>query len=416
MTTTIKIFLGFWFLFSLLFFAHYFLVGQAVYGDARYYYSYSHALSFRGTLDIKPELSHAWTPASNNSFTSIESKPEPYPIQTLGPAIIWTIPIFITKTVLGITPSLSILLPNNGYSDIFQIVTGMFTTAISSLAICLLYSILSHRIKGKFINLVLLSSLVLSTNLIFYLGIDTLNTHFWSFSLSVIFFYFFVKYKKDQNKIAPLLGSIVGLAVQNRNHDLLTFLPFVFYLFLKQPNLKARLVYILKFSIIFSLTQIPQLYVNYIQFGKFSPPMASASLWSLNLSHIVGVLFAYPKGLIFTSTSVLICILLILKNKDVFSRLSLIAFTLQLLLIGSWFAWDQGESYGIRMLISTFPPLLISLSRFNFKAYHNKTIYFVCTLLILFNLTNIFLTMLHRPGANPATLQKIEKLFQLRDL
>ncbi len=398
-----------WFIFFGIFLAHFLVVGQAVYGDARFYYSYARSLAIDGNLDIKNELYHVWSPESNNSQVEITpSEAVTYPIQTMGPSLFWAIPIFFTHLVVNTINSFGFSLINSGYSDLYQIVVGIFTTAISALSLVLCLRMSKSASLKSFLILV---ALVFGTNLIYYLSIDTLNTHFWSLFLSVAFFFIFIRNKNYSGYYFLLSGLIVGLAFVNRNHDILSFLPFVLWSIYQSKGNTNKLRFIFLFTSIFVLSILPQIFVWYLEFGSPLPPMVASSLWSFSLSHFFGIFTNNQTGLIFTSPLILGGIYLLTRSKSSFDRLSLVAIALQLLLISSWFAWTQGESYGIRMLINTYPLIYLGLNSSILKSWSPRNLVQLFSFFVFLNLAMIFRYMAIQSGITPATLHRLKNLF-----
>ena len=60
-------FFGIFFVFLSIFLFEYAIVGQAVYGDGRYYWAFTRSLYFSNDIDISDEMAHFYSPESNNT-------------------------------------------------------------------------------------------------------------------------------------------------------------------------------------------------------------------------------------------------------------------------------------------------------------------------------------------------------------
>ena len=174
-------FLTTWLILFAAFLLHYLVVGQATYGDGRFYYSYARSLAVDGNRDIQDELGHVWSPSFNNSYKSDISLPkQPYPVQFLGPSLIWVLPLSLVHQSLRLFNHFGANFSTTGYSDIYQMSLGLFSTLLSSLA--LTFCLRSQKQPNlKTISVTL--AFLLGTNLIYYLGLDTFNTHFLFFRI-----------------------------------------------------------------------------------------------------------------------------------------------------------------------------------------------------------------------------------------
>lgn len=107
------------------------LVGQAVYGDARYYMGFTRSLYFNQNVDISDEMYHYWSPESNNSPAGFESVPSwqksikdtTYNF-SLGISVIWLPIYFLADMLVLILSKSGFYFVRNGYSDPYQIILG----------------------------------------------------------------------------------------------------------------------------------------------------------------------------------------------------------------------------------------------------------------------------------------------------
>ena len=360
---------------SVVFLSHYFLIGQAVYGDGRFYYSYARSLALQGNLDIKDELSHTFSPQDNNLTSQNTTEFTTYPVQSLGPALFWTPVLKITNIIAQ-----KIKLTANGYSDIYQISVGLFSILFTSTAFCFLGKLLLSRFKPSttFFTLLLVWA---GTNLFFYTAIDNINTHFFSFSLAVFTLYQYLGKKKPSLLLA---GVLTGLAFQNRQLDVLFHIALFIAFFLKDRKLSSLFSYALS-----GLTAvIPQLLVWLFQFGSVLPPMAGQDFWRLTSQTFLSIIFDLPQGLLFTAPIMLLAVIALpLITKDRYLKFGAISFVAMLIITSFWWSPLGGASYGPRFLIIFYPLLSISLAALVEKISMQKLL-ILTSLFILINMAH----------------------------
>ncbi|KKT34611.1 MAG: hypothetical protein UW35_C0005G0012 [Candidatus Collierbacteria bacterium GW2011_GWF2_44_15] len=335
---------------SLVFLAHYFLIGQAVYGDGRFYYSYARSLALQGNLDIKDELTHTFSPQDNNKETKTIEEFIAYPVQSFGPAMFWTPILFVSHLIAQKMGLLA-----NGFSDIYQISAGLLSIALTAYAFHRLGKLLLKTFKPAVVFLTLLLVWA-GSNLLFYTAIDNLNTHFFSFTLATLTLCEYLDKKKPS---LIFTGLLAGLAFQNRQLDLLLHLG----LFLAYFTNKHKLTDLLRFFLSTLLVTIPQLMVWNFQFGSFLPPMSGDGFWKFSPSSIANIFFDLPNGLFFTAPVIFISgIFLTFQKKPrymLYAFFSLLAF---LLITSFWWSPLGGASFGPRFLITFYPLLALSLA------------------------------------------------------
>ena len=355
--------------------AHYFLIGQAVYGDGRFYYSYARSLALQGDLDIKDELTHAFSPQDNNTQSDKEESFTGYPVQSLGPSLFWAPVLYVSNHL-----ALRLGLLSNGFSDIYQISVGLFSIALSALAFHRLGKLLSKKLKSitVFLTLILVWA---GTNLFFYTAIDTINTHFFSFSLSV---FALCEYLEKKQPSLLLTGLLTGLALQNRQLDILFHLGLFAAYFISH----LRIADLIKYTSFILLASLPQLLVWNFQFSSPLPPMAGEGFWRFSPFSILSIFFDLPQGLLFTAPIMLIASLLILfKTKSKYIYFSSISFVLFIILIGFWWSPLGGAAYGPRFLITFYPIFTLVVSS-RLKLLHTRSLMIFALIFVTLSLLN----------------------------
>ena len=211
------------------------LVGQSVYGDARYYMAFTRSLYFSQNVDISDEMAHFWSPESNNLPAGFDPVPEFQNVIkvtthnfSLGISVIW-LPIYLIADVLVIIFSkFDSGIVRNGYSDIYQIILGIGNISFVVGGLIILSSILT-KFYSKFISALSIILILFSTNLFYYSAIDAVNTHPFSFFGTSLLLFLLFKYKENKKlKFLFMQGLVLGFLTANRMQDgILILIPFL---------------------------------------------------------------------------------------------------------------------------------------------------------------------------------------------
>ncbi len=206
-----------------------------------------------------------------------------------------------------------------------------------------------------------------------------------------------------------MLGIIIGALALSRTQDFIFLtailadnISYIFNNRYKIVTLKTffigNLLLVLGIIIAFS----PQLLSWQIMYGDFfhMPYTAGNEGFNLVKPHIVNVLINQKTGLFIWTpiyAFMIFGLFILFKKNRLLSLYSLMIFTIQFYLISSWSGWSQGESFSIRMLISTLPFLslgLASLFESIYKKFGKITLITFSIILILFNFYSILNFML----------------------
>lgn len=323
-----------------LFLGHYWLTGQAVYGDGRYYWGVARSIWIDHNLDLTNELRHHYSPVSNNTFAeNIDPSPmhEDEKKQSfflpIGTSIAW-LPWMAVGEVFAKV--------KNGYSDAYQITAGLGTVIYALAGLFLVYKLAGWRATV---------AILLATNLVYYAGWDVLNSHAVSFMLAAMFLYV---WKKTNN--AWLLGALIGLMTTVRTQDL------VFGILLLGRKNKLAMLGGFGLAIAPQLLHLP--YSGWRGFDWLRP-------------HIWGMLTNAKTGIIWTSP-ILVAGWWGLRKLAWPLRLAVLA---QFYVVASWNAWDQAAAYGPRMLISSYPIVALGIDKINISK--KLLLFFVCLNLVM---------------------------------
>lgn len=367
-----------------IFVAHTKVTKNAIFADGRFYFAYTRSwvidrdmnlVNDFELLGIKPSLN--WRGLAINTFSP-------------GSAILWFFPY------LNIDNFLKLVLPQRvGLEYIYQFTVGFMNIFLGIMGLYLLYLVL-RKYFGNNISLFSILTLFTTTNLLFYIAVEPINSHANSFFISaLIIYYLFVKIKKISFKDAFILGILSGFAGAIRTQDILIVLvPAIFIFWKIEKKLKMQVMYSILLIAGLFIGFLPQIYLWKLFFNFFLPYPGWGYGFSFANPHIIHVLFNSQNGLLTLTPSIitaLIGLFLFRKNQRWISFVGIFYFLIQLYLISSWRDYTQGGSFSIRMLITTYPFLSFGYGfiqkKFNQRIGFNYTI----ALIAIFFLINSLL-------------------------
>lgn len=374
-------------LFSLLtfvFLCHFTIVGQAVYGDGIHYYAYTRSLVKDHDINFLNERQHHYNHQNNNalfydSYEDIRGKtktgltPNKYPI---GAPLLW-LPVFIVlDAIANVIHFFNNTFPNNGYSDIYQIGIGVFNIAIIVISSKLLFELLK-KIFPNAISIITVLTMLFGSNLFYYGSIDVINSHASSFLFSVLFVSrWWNSISSRTKKQWLILGLLIGALAAIRTQDIIFLTIIVLEMLLsvvksvktkKKLAVKKLIINNIYMIIGIVVVFIPQILVWKILYGSFfvSPYIQNGEGFTFTNPQLLGVLFSLKNGLFLWTPIYIFCFIGLFffwKTKKTITKVFVVFPLLQLYLISSWSGWSQGESFGIRMILSTLPFMSIGFA------------------------------------------------------
>lgn len=393
----------------LVFLLHYKIVGQAVYGDGIFYYAFTRSIYKDHDIGFKNELGHHYSPTNNNApveeklaivsdYTKTGYVVNRYPI---GAPLAWLLGFAIADIYSLFLHVFSHSISLTGYSDIYQIMIGIENILFVTLGLFVLSRILGDFFSKK----IVISSLLFLTGgtfLFYYSAIDVVNSLPFTFLLSTIFLTFFLKIlKKHSVWNFFLLGLCIGAMTLTRTQEaVFAILPVIFLTkkvltdvsqqkFTELRNsLYSLLLLVLGFMLMFSL----QMIVWYIMYGTIthSPYIAGKEGFYFLSPHLIDLIKDRKIGLLWWSPGILLgCIGLgfFLKKEMYIGKFAVLLVAAEYYLIASWSAWQQGESFSVRMLTSSLPFIALgigALFEYIEKIYTIKVVYaLTCFFIIL---------------------------------
>ncbi len=331
-------------------------VGSTVWGDAIYYYAYTHSLVMDGDISfanesVEPSLPFPNPPKVNPTTGLVISNFSP------GTGLLW-IPAF----------ALGQLVTGNSYSLITQAIVGLSAVGFGTLGVYFFARGLRLIFPQKVVVKTVISFL-LATQLFYYLSLDPLNSHSVSFLFASLSFYIWVQIwqaKAMTWKQAIALGVSLGALALIRNQDVLTgvvlFGSLLFYIKPKVKMLRHISLAVLMAVAIGSI----QFATNWTLYHSWqSPYIINGQSLRWFSPDFIRVLFSSGNGFFRYAPLAMISFLGLLSFTKVRKNLAItcvLVFLCQLYVIASWDPEIVGGPYGSRMFVGTLPFLGVGLT------------------------------------------------------
>jgi hypothetical protein len=347
---------------------------KIIQNDVVSYYAYLPAgiifndLTFAFTQDL---------PADFEGTIWLQTAPNGKPIlrMTMGLAILW-IPFFLLAHVTAHLAGVSAL----GYSWPYSL--SIFIAALFYLFIGLYYlrKILLQYVSDV-VAAITLATVVLATNLMYYVISEPGMTHVYNFSLITIFLYLTINWiHKSSFKNSLFLGLLAGLIILIRpvNGIVLLFPALIGITsikdLLKRIGKNWKMILLAAFAVL--LVLLPQMIYWKAQTGHYIfNSYMDAGVFYFQDPDIINGLFSYRKGwLIYTPVMVLALAGLIWMKKEatVLFVPVLLFVILNIYIIYSWWCWWYGGSFGSRPMIDSYGILAVPMAIFIQKLYYNR--------------------------------------------
>lgn len=390
---------------SAIFLLHYRVVGQAVYGDGKFYWSYVRSVWKDHDLDLRDELNRVYSPKTNNELRVEKvSKNGVFNWLPIGVSLAW-FPAFVFADILANTFHWLIpTFPNNGYSDIYQIIVGLENVFFMSLGIILLDRLL-QKYFPRIISFCTSALILFGTNLLFYGGVDVVNSHPLSFLLSVTYLYFWLLTRKKRSMIQWIsMGILLSFMTMVRTQEFIFVLPLFIDFIYQKVTFPKKLIHSGLAAIFFAMFFVPQMFAWKYYFGSYFMSPYFQGGFNFLKPHVIQVLFNLREGLLIWTPLYLFCLIgfyfMKLKDHKVFLPI-LCIFLVQFYLVCSWSGWDHpGREFGIRILMTGLPYLSFGLgallTRLH-KVLSKIQFYGFMTFFIIYNCVSIvtFLKLVH---------------------
>jgi len=403
---------------SVIFLSHYKFSGHAIYGDGIDYWAYMPSVYLDHDIDFTNQYKHYFEPINNNlknpksgpvvMKTVITKTGKTDNVHPFGTAIIW-FPAFLVADIIARIFSL----PAQGYSDVYQILVGLWSIGVFVIGLWFNYKILFKLITDKNLSLLSVFAIFGTTTLLYYGAYDILNSHFASFTLVAIYWYVLL-FGQSGVKKQIFLGGLIGLATLVRFQEVILLLPtFLYYLHGKQ-----RFVCYINTFLVFVIFISPLFFIWQYLYG-IPIPVQYLTLQTQTVRwNFLGNIFHPVYGII--RTPILLLALIGVKkfyrdHKGTFFLMALyffMQFTLTVSL-GYWF----GSSYGARAYTSSLPffsVLIAYFLKYLKQKFSFKFATIVIFLLTLLNMISLSSFVLFEKDVNSGQKRGLEEKTQLR--
>ncbi|MFI5164760.1 MAG: glycosyltransferase family 39 protein [Bacteroidia bacterium] len=285
----------------------------------------------------------------------------------------------------------------DGFSPPYQFAIALSSVFYALLSLFLLRIILLRYFNDITASLTLLL-LLLASNFIQYVSVDSAMSHAFLFPLYVLILYSTLKWHENPEiKWACLTGFVIGLATICRPTELIIFfIPLLWNTHTKESSkAKWKMVRENRKHLLFAglgglIGVLPQLIYWKMITGSFIYDVGSK--WEFLSPHF-RVLFGWEKGwFIYTPVAVLFVAGLFFIKQFPFRRSVTTFCLLNIYIIIAWHDWRYGASYSCRALVQSYPvfalPLAALMDKINLRKWR-YLFYVVCCYLIFVNLFQI---------------------------
>ncbi|MBI2029104.1 glycosyltransferase family 39 protein [Candidatus Gottesmanbacteria bacterium] len=327
----------------IIFLVHIKIVGSVVWGDGRYYYSIAKSLAFDQDFNFENEFElfsiNEWT---SNTGLLVNKYPP-------GPALI-LLPFLFVTGVFHCALETTFTCNQLGELQIYQIFSGIINIVVVFAGLYFLYCTLAKYYSSKVARSATLFTLF-ATNLFFYTSFDPVNSHAASFFFASVLF--FILLTQKQNLIKWLFAGIsLGWIAISRTIDGLLIIPAVYFFMQENDRMRKGILFTTGFVSIFTIQIIFWLTI----YGTFlSPYLDGNEGFSFFNPQLSRLLLNQNTGLLLWTPFVFLGFLGLFKVKEKFIKIFIVTILIMFYFISSWSSWDQGGSFGIRMLISCLP-------------------------------------------------------------
>ncbi|MBI5620574.1 glycosyltransferase family 39 protein, partial [Candidatus Gottesmanbacteria bacterium] len=255
-------------IYTVLFFSHALFLQKTVYGDGIFYYSWVRSIVVDRDIDFTNDYARFGVTAPVTPIKVLGNK---HPI---GAPLFWFPWYAQARTVLQGT----------GFELSYHLLVGMFSVLAALTGLVLLFRLLTQNFSQN-ASLLAIMSIAGASNLLFYGGLDPVNSHAVSFFAATVFLSFLFS-----KTVSPFItGCALGFCALVRPQD--AILGLLAIPSLKRSHLlrlKSITLVIVGAILIFS----PQLLTWYMLYGNAwtSPYLSGGESFSLWPAHLLDVL------------------------------------------------------------------------------------------------------------------------------
>lgn len=304
--------------------------------------------------------------------------------------------------------------PTTGFSEAYRLAILFACLFYALIAIILLKRIL-EKIFNDQTTALTITTLILATNLLYYLIYEPGMTHAFNFSFGVFFLYLTIKWHEKPGILNSIgIGFFTGLIALIRPTDIIIVLIFILWKVRSFSTLKDNILTFLKkwyliLIIIASavLVWVPQMiyWHHFTDHYLYNPYKGMGFKFFFNNPQFLISLFSYRKGwLLYTPVMLMIFpgfVVLYRKYREYFWPV-FIYFIFNLWIIASWCLPWYGGSYGHRAFIASYGIMMIPIAAVFSAIFSKKKILNLVTgilIAFIFIYHNFFQLQQYKYGA-----------------
>ncbi|NNJ55808.1 MAG: hypothetical protein HKP14_06735, partial [Bacteroidia bacterium] len=327
--------------------------------DALGYYLYlPAAIIYNDATELNwfPEIDSTYDVSGGVLYQAQKTDNGNYVFKYLGGVAVMQLPSFLVGHAIALSSDYKA----DGFSPPYQ-----YSLAFGAILYCILGLFLLRGILLRYFSdlatAVSLVLLVLATNLIQYISIDSIMSHSYIFFLYVMVIYTTIKWHIKPSVLwASLTGLVIGIATICRPTEAIMFLiPLLWNTQNKEASSKkwqlvkshqSHLIYIAVFGFIGILPQL-----IYWKLTADTFVFNVGSKWVF-LNPFFRVLFGWEKGwFIYTPVVILFIIGFFYIKKFPFRKSVIVFSLLNIWVVIAWFDWRYGATYSTRALTQSYP-------------------------------------------------------------
>ena len=350
--------------------------GSLLGSDGTHYYAYLPSILLDGDLDFTDDyaaLLEGEPEKLARALSDLTPKGLPANVWGIGPALLWAPFFLLAHAVVLLLAFAGVPIEPDGYGTIYQAaaLTGSIVYGgLGLYLICRAYgSVIEDHESIAWAVLVFAAA----SNIVYYMTVEPHMSHAVSLFAGGMFVFVWMRGRHDGGlKWAVMLGAIAGvMALVRPQEGLFLVLPYIdrAWLLISQYSRadggKAKEIWGLLAKICVSgcvafIVFSPQLLVWQELWGTFleNPYELSGQKFYWLRPRGLLVLFSFHRGLFVWHPIYLLGLaglILLLRREPSLAMASLLGIGMQWYLISSWWAWDQGKSFGGRMFIGCTP-------------------------------------------------------------
>jgi hypothetical protein len=280
----------------------------------------------------------------------------PHPI---GVAVLM-LPFFLVAHALTLWSNL----PPDGFSLYDQIAATLGGLTYGTAGLAILSRVLQRHVSDG-VTLATLVTITFGTNYFHYLTFDATFSHPFAFFLVAALLWITTTWWHSPTSSRTVtLGLVVGaLFLVRHSHLLLVLIPALY----RPSELWARRGLIALAGLVALVVALPQLAIYKAVTGAWivSPYSLLPATMSFGSPELAGILVTLPKGLFFWSPALLASVAGVFLLRDdarAFRWSTVVVFLLLAWLVGSWYDWQFGGSYGHRGFTDVLPLFAIPMA------------------------------------------------------